>query len=329
MATSSGSIHRTIWNSLKISGCALSVAAIAWGVGVFTPQGEVASSHADTAWLSPFKRSNTERFNTALEKLGHPEPRRYDLNGNTVYFSTTTSLKTPQELLLDYQDEFVRQGINQDTFTALAPADEEARLLNALQGGLSPIAISPDHIALAGVLTKNRADSPEALRDDYLGTDNPHELFRAHRYIEISRDPDRRHTEVVASWSDEAFDYSRMVPGNDADHQAFDALVPACPGCTRLTRFADENPGTHQVDLTFASPASADTLIHFYDQALPSRGWSLADEGDAIALASEFFELPETGHTRRYTGPDNLGLTLVFQRDARTGHTLVHAARSR
>ncbi|RAL22875.1 hypothetical protein DL240_08255 [Lujinxingia litoralis] len=328
MAIAPTPIPGALWNALKIGGGALTVLGIAAVAGVFTPTGEVASSHADVAWFSPFERTNTERFSTALEKLGHPAPRRYDLNGNTVFFSTTTSLKTPEELLRDYQEEFVRQGVNDDVFTSSSPQHHEARLLNALKGGLSPIAISKNHIALAGVLTRNRADAPEALRDEFLKSENPHELFRAHRYIEISRDPSRRHTEITASWSDEAFDYRRMVPGNRID-QSFDAEVPSCPGCTRLSRFADDNPGAHQVDMTFISPASTSELIAFYDRALPSRGWQLADSGDAIARASELFELPSSAQTRRYRRADDLELTLVFEHDLRSGQNLIHASRSR
>lgn len=315
--------------SVKLALCGTVIFAIAFAFAVMGTDGDVSESHADITWLSPFERSNTESFNQALSRLGHDEPRRYDLNGNTVYFSTNTTHKMPLQVMVEYQEEFVRQGLNERIFVHLSDAERDERTTTALMGGLAPLAISDDYVVLAGVVTANGARDSAELLQNYADAEDRGDLFRAHRYIEISRGADSRHTSIVSSWSDEDFDYRRMIPGSDAQGQAFDSSVPACPGCTRLTRFADDDPRvTGQVDLAFIGPRSAEDTRAYYHRTLSQDGWQRQESTNTIAAIEDFFgvDAPE-GQSDQFHR-DGQQLTLIYLPDYRTGETLTLASRT-
>ena len=310
------------WTLLKLGGCGALIAAIATTIAIL---GTSSESHADIAWLSPFERSNQESFQSALENLGHEQPRRYNLNGNTVFFSTNTSRKSPRQLMVEYQEEFQRQGINDRVYVDVGPQARQERTETALTGGLIPLVVTDRYVALAGVVTANDADDPSTLLENYGDADKMSELFRAHRFIELTRAPDSRHTSIVASWSDEEFDYARMVPGSDAEGQIYDTVVPVCPGCTRLSRFADENRGGRQVEMSFIGPRTIDETRHYYAHTLTNQGWQREDLSQPFAEIEKVFEtdLPH-GKSDLYRLGDK-HLKLSFLTDDRTGHTITIA----
>ena len=87
----------------------------------------VSEGHADIVTTQLTDRSSTQKFTAALEKMGHEPPRVYDFNGNTVYFSTREVMgKTPEDLLQDYQEAFVVQGVNSRQHLVPALAHELA-----------------------------------------------------------------------------------------------------------------------------------------------------------------------------------------------------------
>lgn len=324
--------NRTSWwgTTLKLGATATAIAAVAFGVAVLDVSAPGSVSHADITWLSGgFEQTNTEQFDEALQDLGHDEPRRYEMDGNTVFFSTTTSRKAPRQLMVDYQRELKRRGLNDRVYRRLDPDAEIERTETALTGGLIPLAISADHVALAGAVTDNRADDPDELLDNHDGVDEVSELLRGHRYIEMSRQPGSRHTSVVASWSDEAFDYSTLMSGDPAERPGYDDAVPACPGCQRLTRFADDNrEETDRVELAYLGPRSIPETRTFYHRVLPRRGWNQKESQPGQPLKRW---LDDTGlvdgQTDRWTrrGAD---LKLTFTTDPATGDTLTIASRT-
>jgi hypothetical protein len=85
----------------------------------------VKEGRADIVTSSLAERTSTQKFASALENLGHEAPRVYDYNGNTVYFSTREVMgKRPEEILQEYQHEFVVQGINSKQYLVPALAKE-------------------------------------------------------------------------------------------------------------------------------------------------------------------------------------------------------------
>ena len=320
------SSSRLLRTGLKLGGCGAIIVAIAFAVSVFGTDGAVSESHADIAWLSPFERSNTESFQDSLKRLGHQDPSRYDLNGNTVFFSTHTSRKTPREVMIEYQEEFRRQGLNDRVYRNMRPDEADARHFTGLTGGLVPLAISDTQVILGGVVTANRAGTTAELLDNAAGVKHPEDLFRAHRYIEITRGRDSRHTSIVASWSDEAFNYHRMVPGSAVAGQSFDPEIPPCPGCTRLTRFADDNHTTRQrVDLAFIGPRTIQETRAFYEETLRRRGWAPGDFASDLNQVEEHFHLPLPTAEALVLYREGRELTLAFLPDFETGETITFA----
>lgn len=316
------------WAGVKLAVCGALIAAVAVAIAMFGADADITESHADVVWLTDTDRSNTERFVDGLDNLGHSPAERYDLNGNTVYFSTAVSRKRPRQLMAEYQEEFQRQGLNDRIYVDLSSANEIERTETALTGGVVPLAISSNHVALAGTVTKNGAEDRSELLANRADAEDATKLFRAHRYIEISRSDDSRHTSVVATWSDEDFDYQRMVPGSSAEGQSFDATVPACPNCTRLTRFSDANPGrAPRTELSFIGPRSIDETRAYYSRTLADRGWQREDLTSPIDEIRQSFqlELPD-GRTDMYRRGDE-SLQLSFLVDDRTGHTITSASR--
>ncbi len=312
--------------ALKLGICGAVIFAIGFSIAVVGTSGTVSVSHADVAWFSPFERTNSERFETSLDKLGHDEPRRFNLNGNTVFFSTATSRKMPRQLMAEYQEEFRRQGLNDQIYVDLSAEQADARTFTSLTGGLVPLEIRDDQIVLGGVLTANKASTPQELMKNMMEADNPDDLFRAHRYIEITRSPDRRHTSIVSSWSDEAFDYSRMRPGSRAEGQIYDHVVPPCPGCTRLTRFADDNPAeADRVDLAFLGPRSIDETRDFYYRTLVGDGWVFDEVAARMEKLEEFIDLEVPLGEAMTFQRGNQQLTLIVMPDPRSGQTMTLA----
>lgn len=318
--------RQVLRNALKLTLCGASVFAIAFAIAIVGTKEPIQTSHADLTWFSPFERSKTARFEAALNRLGHTEPARYDVNGNTVFFSHTTSRKRPQQLMAEYQEEFARQKLNKKVFTKLDADTEEERNFTALTGGLVPLAISEERIVLGGVVTKNDASTREKLFENLAARKGLNDLFRAHRYIEISRPKSSRHTSVVATWSDEAFDLDRMTPGSRAADLSFDPTVPACPGCTRLVRFADENPGAaERVEIAFTGPQTRQETRQYYQRVLSRDGWQPGGFDPDLRPVDKVvdFDRPE-GESLVFTR-DGIELMLSFLPDPRTGQTLTLA----
>ena len=315
------------WTALKLALCGAVICSIAFAVAVLGTTGTVTESHADITWFSPFERSNTDRFTRSLETLGHRDHRRYDLNGNVVFFSATTSRKQPQQLMAEYQEEFRRQGLNDEIFVDLSPEQRIDRRNASLTGSIVPYLIDADRIVLRGVVPANNATDLEELAQVGDVAHNRHQLFKGHRHVEFLRPRGARRTEILASWSDENFDYSKMIPGSQATGHVFDEAVPACPGCIRLTRFADDNPDDiDRTEIVFAGPHNLEMTRHFYHDALQARGWQRSPLNDALRPIEDHLGKPLTdAHSDRYLR-DGQAMTLTLMPDEDSGMTLVFAS---
>jgi hypothetical protein len=325
-------MSRTLKITALLAASAALVCGLVWTVVVWTPGEGVSSSQADIFDLFSAPDTPTARFQRALDHLGHEPPRAFDLNGNTVYFSINQLDKSPMQVLAEYQDEFAYQSLNRTSYTSLSAALGEQGLEDMLTGGVVPLRITPNYVTMGGGLAENGADDPRSLAA--LGADfadgRVDKKFRAYRHIEAFREPGARFTTVVASWSDDSFDYRKMVPGSNVAEQSGDPLVPACPGCTRLKRFEDLDADANHVDYVFAGPADVDKTLAFYDRALVERGWQHAPSSVVLARARRMQAPLPDAHLRHYERGDKT-LTLVAyvgSKDATFAHLTLSATDS-
>lgn len=142
-------------------------------------QSLIQESQADIFGMSFAAPNRTQKFMESLERLGHEPPRAYDANGNSMFFSTAVTHKMPEQILREYQQEFVNQGLNSEIYTqspfALLGADEDSTrdrafkmIEAAMKGEMIPQIVSQDHVAIGGA----NMQLPE---DEF--ADKPQEMF--------------------------------------------------------------------------------------------------------------------------------------------------------
>lgn len=297
--------RRSLTATLKIAGAGATIAAIAALFVVTGPRGEVKESKADIAdiGLNLKPRNNTERFVDALERMGHEPARTYAYNGEPVHFSTASSIKRPRELMLDYQQEFVNQGVNEKIYPAgpkdgpITPENRDARwkermnvYAGMLSGQLIPAYVDQERFILQAAIIDGKPGTAGEIEkyfaklkttQDNAKKIGPADVIKAHRYIEGNWDPVEQKTVVTASWSDEDdFNIGRAVGkaagGSDEGKRAH-TQVPACMGCTLVSNFTSANinePYSKQIFATKQSPRDA---MDFYVRMMAQRGWTESD----------------------------------------------------
>lgn len=129
----------------------------------------VKDARADIFGMSFADSGPTQKFTEALDKLGHEPPRVYDLNGNEMLFSTRITHKTPQELVREYQQEFVNKRVNSkmhmqtiSQLMAMGTSGSNDRLQKMLDAGMRgeilPQKVSKDYMAMGGAIMRLPAD---------------------------------------------------------------------------------------------------------------------------------------------------------------------------
>lgn len=290
----------------KLAIAGASLVAIGWAVITFYPSTGVKESDADIYWNFQFERDSTQKFAETLKELGHAPPRSYDFNGNTVFFSSKETTQSPEEVLREYQRIFTRNGINErpylesssDGGPRAGESDEDyfkltrERGLAMLSGQLVPSLITPSHVSMGGGLIKgspSTCDAAEKVLEQNAaeGKADFEDLFQGYRAIEATRDEGDTHTQVTATWSDDKLDIRKHIPSSRQDYLAAaspDPIVPSCPGCTRLNRFAGQGDEEAYVTNVFRSPQHQDSVVDFYLKAMANRGWQ---ETEASAITRQ------------------------------------------
>lgn len=169
-------MKKTLHTTLRLCFTGLTVVGIGWAFLTLNPPSpsSIALSQEDQAPLSFVRESNadifgmsfaapdrTQKFMAALERLGHEPPRSYDANGNTMFFSSAVTHKTPEEVLREYQLEFLNQGLNSDIYTETSVSMFTSSQENALErawkmvdasmkGEMIPQIVSRDYVAMGG-----------------------------------------------------------------------------------------------------------------------------------------------------------------------------------
>lgn len=326
---------KTLLSLLKITGAALVIWAVGWAVVVLDSHGTVSDSQADIVDFGFGPASPHQRFGKALERLGHDEPQALELNGNTVYFSVNYAKQPPRQLMERYQREFVAQRVNDRAYGAPEADrgnDDDERMSTALTGGVVPQLVSRDYVTMGGMTMNGEpTDSLEVIRR-YRPDFNEAQMFSGHRYIEMFNQPGRRGTTVLASWSDDEFDYAKMVPGQQREGLSVDVDVPACPGCTRVNRLRDLDRDRFYEANIFVTSRPHEQLEQFYQSALARRGWrqrssnaSLSNIQNTVDFTSDdstvvSFDRPEADDERILT-------ILIYS--VGQGQTAVHTSMTR
>lgn len=346
---------------LKVLAAALTINAVAWGILILQPDGEVKESSADIAMLSFLPNSSTQRFVTALDRLGHEPPRAYTYEGNDVFFSVNFSPKRPEELLRDYQDEFVRQGVNEKAYAPLKSEPYEitdfstvtdehsARIAAMLSGQLVPREVSPDKFVLhAAQLRSDVTNSPDEINkaeefEKMIGNMSPaakqnvrgfENLFKSFRHVTAEWSEEDRATTITAVWSGEDYDVRKILPkeaGGITTGRGADPDVPPCFGCERISSFESQQPDEPFKTYVFTSNQSPQHVIQTYARLLPSRGWieTEASRGSRDLIAKQPSTTPADGLLFNYVRGEGEQLTMTVHYNtalSQTHITFVRAA---
>lgn len=191
LSTRAKTMKKALYTTLRLGLTGATVAGIGWAFITLSPpkadlpvqeQSLVQESQADIFTMSFAAPNRTQKFMESLERLGHEPPRAYDANGNSMFFSTAVTHKMPEQVLREYQQEFVNQGLNsavynQSPFALLNSEDEAIRdramkmLDAAMKGEMVPQLVSQNHVTIGGA----NMNLPE---DEF--ADRPQEMF-AHK----------------------------------------------------------------------------------------------------------------------------------------------------
>ena len=264
-----------VWKFLKITIAGAIVFSIAFAFGVFDEQIEVPEIKADIFDFG--KQTNTAKFVNSLKSLGHESPRPFDLNGNVVYFSNKRYLDDPRMIMTRYQDEFKAEGINSKRW--MHTNDNSGEFLKAsMSGEIVPLSIEDDYVSMGGMLTRGDIEKDEDFNKIIeTAVKGPAALFRGHRFIEIKKNSNGQGSEAIAMFSGEDFDFKKMKPGYDGPGAEPDVEFPSCPGCTRLTRFADLRSDSPYRINSFQTRRSMDGTSKFYIDSMARRGWTMTE----------------------------------------------------
>lgn len=309
-------VRGAIRGALKVSLSVVLVVLVGYGVAIFGPDGEVAEAEADIFDLFHGPRNSTAQFVRSLDRLGHDAPQTYDLNGNTIHFSVNYLEHSPRDVVTIYQREFHRSGMNKKMFTDLRESEAHERHLQAVTGGIVPIAIDDGHVVMGGMITKGNPQNFEDMLRVYDPSMVERELFKGHRYIEAFREPGTNLTTIISTWSDEGFDYGKMFPNayNVRDFSV-DLRVPSCPGCERINRFADLNadPSPYEKNI-YTSTFSREQINEFYRQAMVSRGWEQEEDTSSVDRIMWFAVDEGIAEKLQFTKGEKL-LTILVNQD--------------
>jgi hypothetical protein len=282
-----------VTGAIKVVATLACVLAVAGAIVTLGGDGEVGESQADITAFGFAPESDTARFVDALDALGHGEPHRYELNGNTIYFSTNQTDDEPMQVLERYQREFVARGINREVYDRLRDDQTMQRTRDGLEGGVVPASIAADHVIMNGVSTPNRARGivellewfgQVATRD---GGSPEAASFDAYRAVEIFRERGSAGSTVIATWAKD-FEYDKMIPArHGADAPKLDERLPECGWCTLVNQFSDkEAEGLHE-SYVLQTSHSIEQMRAYYEGAFVAKGWRAPKEPNLFERAKQ------------------------------------------
>lgn len=234
---------------------------------------------------------------SAIVKDSGLTPRKYNINGNDVYFAVGETMMSPREVLEHYQTEFAAAGINSRKYLESPQQKingdpekfklygaEAQEVVDAMSDGeVVPYLVTNNYISMGGPIIT--ADSFKEILEEWGPTalDDPNRVMKGWRFIDARRKATGT-TEVTSIWADENFDFNKFRNPNGA-RIGLNPAVPACPGC-RLVLRSNSVEESMSVD-QYASQASPEAVRDFYVKSMTARGWELSDTTRAMEHAAQ------------------------------------------
>lgn len=320
-------LYLAVKNLAKCAGAGGLIFAIAFGFGVFDPDLEVQSSDADILALDFAKRTPVEKFEGALDDLGHRDPRPFNMNGNVVFFSSLETEEEPLAVMERYQRQFYESGLNSEPFYEVNDKNSEKIILEGHQGGIVPMHIDPNHIILGGMEMAEKVVDHDDLEQAFKkhNLEEPWKLYKGYRNIEITKT--ERNTLVTASWSHNDFDYEKMMLGNEAEDQNASADIPGCIGCVRVNSFEDLDGDSAYRNDVYLGRSSPRDMSLFYDRALARRGWEPTEATGAFDKVRQYADFQGQDSIMRRYARGNEFITVIAYPDKRDDISVVHAVK--
>ena len=332
-------------NGLKLGVTGGIICAIAFGFIAFdNPKGEISPAEADVWSVFQKQTSKHEDFMSVLQKEGMQPPRQYDYNGNQVFFSYATTRESPNEVMLRFQEAFVREGVNSHFHPGVRePADpmhldpqdpEEFGIMmqgmvgadDFFTGGMVPIQNTRNKMAMVGVTTKQDVDSLIAAVVERQGGETlAEDMIGSIRYMDATREQGSLKTTITAVWSDDKLDMRKFrseVRSEDTVHP-IEFEIPTCQGCTRVARFSGTESEQHLHNLLFRSPGSIHEVTSFYDRHMGRYGWELEPAMRGLNLLQQHGYAADNAAQIRSYIKNEMHLTVVIYPDYEDGYTYV------
>jgi len=328
-----------IKTTFKLALAGLTILAIAMAMLTFGPDQTVKSAEADILSFDFAPKTNTQKFQDSLSELGMDKPRKYDWNGNKMYFSTMVTDDEPLEVLYKFQKKFYDKGLNKEIYSGrskavdargrhaseLTPAEQKQSVEhmgdlytkhgNFFTGGIVPHVVDRDYVSMSGMDSKSGAKQPMEFLKEVMDRKSPRlsDSVGAARVVEAFRESGR--TRVTATWTDDEVDFSKFRNASTSGETGGSATVPACMGCERMMRFEGESEKGY-VSHAFQSKTQTKLdVIKFYNRALTNRGWLVSPATIAMQEAEhQGMRTPSNAELLSFTR-DKEFLTLLIYTD--------------
>jgi hypothetical protein len=325
----------------KIMGAAGIVAAMAFGFSwIGQGDGFVSEAGADIVTSTFAPKTEQAKFVDSLRESGFSKPRMYDYDGNTVFFSTKTTRKSPLLAARELQETFYKNGVNERTYNGLPKLDireEEKHDKEAFEevlashrqlfdGQMVPVMWTDDEVRMGGLEMEGEPESHEILEAFARGR-NILEGVKRIRYVDAFRSSPTGKTTMTATWSDDDLDFRKFASAG-APGTSVDRTVPACPGCNRVRRFGGTEREASYVENVYEGRRSPDQMRMFYRKALAKRGWKLSDSSKLIQEMERqgFKQVDKDAQFDAYARGKTF-LHVLTYRDRQSGLTNVHIMR--
>ncbi len=302
------------------------------------PQHGATEATADIGDFSTVQLNKSQRFTSAMAGMGF-KPRRFDYNGNLLYFASGYTDMKPRGIMSEVQEVMVEAGVNEKNHTNTRPLQagyQSAGVLidpqrrpdkptkeyhegfwevlsgandGLMNGDLVPSAVSDDHVLMVGVdLDGKHGTIEETIENPQMQKEAPvKSLMGGYRMVEAHWEEDARASAITAVWTGDDFDPDRMLGPGDSPA---DPDVPACIGCQRDFRVRSlEKDEPFQSNMWYGL-GSVDRTYDFYVDTMKQRGWREAGVQPKLERIEPY--MPELREANQ------LGRLLSMEKDGQT-----------
>jgi hypothetical protein len=250
-----------------------------------------------------------------------------------------------------FQREFVRKGNNKKAHYSILPKvplilsprqlesmpiEQQKNTMNRTKarleqlddffgGGIVPVVIRDDYVAMAGMTSKKNApDALQFLAEQINSQKSVAESVKQMRFIEARRSPDESKTMISAVWSDDELDMLKFAPDAKRSDLAVSTRIPACLGCRRVMNFQGQGAERDYGTNVFVGQQNVADTIAFYDRAMRARGWKLSGASQTMRLLSARGVIPPNAARMTSFSKNGKFITVMAYPVDRGGRTQVH-----